>query len=73
MYEKIKDFQNSIIAVIILFAVICSAFITSDAIKKEGITVTGSAYKLVKSDTGLLRLDIKTKSVDKSTAYNLIQ
>lgn len=73
MYEKIKDFQISIVATIIALALIFSAVILSNTIKKETISVTGSAYKLVKSDIAVLKIAIKTKNYQKSVAYNTIK
>ena len=33
-------------------------------LSNTNITVTGSAYKIVKSDTGILRLEIKTRKTE---------
>ena len=73
MYEKIKDFQITIVALIVCTVLLLCAGITSEAIKKEGITVTGSAFKLVKSDTGILNIELKAKNSSKSKAYKTIK
>ena len=73
MYEKIKDFQITIVALIIVIAIISSTAIINTSISKESISVTGSAYKLVKSDTAVLRLDIKERNINKAEAYNALK
>lgn len=73
MYEKLKDFQLTIVAVIIGLALIICANYGADAIKKEGVGVTGSAFKVVKSDVAILNLDIKSQSISKAVAYNTIK
>ena len=73
MYEKLKDFQITIVAVIVGLALLICTGIIGNAITKEGITVTGSAYKIVKSDTGILRLEIKTRKTVKADGFALIK
>ena len=51
-YGKIAKFQIIISCAFIAFALIISSLIFSSKISKnENITVTGSAYKIVKSDS----------------------
>lgn len=73
MYNKIKDFQILIVAGIIAvtFLIITSILVT--AIKKETISVTGSAFKQVKSDVAVLKFSIKAKNFEKAKAYKLVK
>ena len=73
MYEKFKDFQIAILGVCISIGVIFAAFITTDNLSKDNITVTGSAYEIVKSDSGTLNFDINVKSQTKQEAYKIAQ
>ncbi|MDD3594672.1 MAG: SIMPL domain-containing protein [Candidatus Gastranaerophilales bacterium] len=73
MYEKLKDFQLTIVAIIIGIALIICSNYAADAIKREGVGVTGSAFKVVKSDVAILNLDIKAQNISKAAAYNKIR
>lgn len=73
MYEKLKDFQSVIVSILVCITIVLVAINTSDVIKKEEISVTGAAYKIVKSDIGILRIEIKASNSIKSNAYNIIQ
>jgi len=73
MYEKLKDFQMTIVAIIIGLALLSCATFIANSIKKEGITVTGSAYKIVKSDTGILRIEIKNRNKVKVDGFAIIK
>ncbi len=73
MFEKIEKFQIVISALIISLAFIVAAcFAASKLVRNDGITVTGSSYKVVKSDSGSLWFYINTTAPNKSEAYNKI-
>ncbi len=73
MYEKFKDFQLSILGVLIALALISVAFIVSDNLSKDNISVTGSSFEIVKSDTAAWTLRIETKAPTRIAAYKTIK
>ena len=53
--EKLEKFQVLVSCLIITLGVLLASFIFASKISKnENITVTGSAYKIVKSDSGVI-------------------
>ncbi len=73
MYEKLKDFQIIIVAILLGIILLVCTVLACNVIKKDGISVTGSAFKIVKSDTAILKLELKSRSASKSAAYNVIK
>ena len=68
--EKIAKFQTVISSGIITLALIVSSLIFSSKItKNENITVTGSAYKIVKSDSAKLSFSIRTRKITQKDAF----
>lgn len=68
--EKIAKFQIIISCAIIALALIVSSLIFSSKItKNENITVTGSAYKIVKSDSAKLSFSIRTRKMAQKDAF----
>ncbi|MBQ3101761.1 SIMPL domain-containing protein [bacterium] len=68
--EKIAKFQIIISCAIIALALIVSSLIFSSKItKNENITVTGSAYKIVKSDSAKLSFSIRTRKITQKDAF----
>ena len=72
MYQKLKDFQITIVALILSLAVIFVGLIAVNCIKKDVISVTGSAFKIVKSDTAILRIELRATKDLKSDAYKTV-
>ncbi len=73
MYERFKDFQLLLLGVILVIGIISGAKIVSDNLSQSGITVTGSAYETVKSDTANLNLEIIAQNPSKAAAYAQIK
>ncbi len=73
MYQKLKDFQFTIVALIVGVAVLLSTLFVVCALNKDGIAVTGSAFKVVKSDTAVLKMELRATNPSKSVAYNKIK
>lgn len=73
MYNTLKDFQLLLLGLIIVIGMLLGAKIVTNNIAQSGITVTGSAYEVVTSDSATLRLDLSTRSETKSGAYNLLK
>ncbi len=69
MYNKMKDFQLLLFGIVLVLGMLCSAKIIVDNLSQSGITVTGSAYEIVKSDSATLDLSINTRNADKAVAY----
>ncbi len=74
MYDKIKDFQLSILALILGLSVIVSACVITKNIGKDGISVTGTAYEVVKSDSASWKIEVSAQGKTNAQAYsNLIK
>ena len=73
MIEKLEKFQIVISALIISLAfMIATGFAASKLVRNDGITVTGSVYKIVKSDSGSLLFYINSSAPNKTEAYNKV-
>lgn len=73
MLEKIEKFQISILAIIIALGGIISAKIITSAMSHDGIAVTGSAFEIVKSDSGKINFDISAQAKTKAEAYKIVK
>lgn len=73
LFEKIEKLQILISAIVISFALLVSVtFAAAKFVRNEGIAVTGSAYKIVKSDSGSLTFYINCEAKSKSDAYDKV-
>jgi len=73
MLDNLAKFQILVVGIIVGFAVIISTKIVSSSLTKNEITVTGSAYEIIKSDKGSLEFDIHVKRPTKQEAYTVVQ
>lgn len=73
MFEKIEKFQLIWLAVILALGLIIAVKTVVCSISKDTITVTGSAYSIVKSDSASMEFEIQAKKPDKQSAYKLIK
>ena len=73
MLEKIEKLQIVTLGVLIGLALIISTKLVASTIEKNVITVTGSAYEIVKSDSGTLNFNIQVKRASKQEAYSAVQ
>lgn len=74
MLEKIEKFQIILSCSILGLALILTGMIFAFHLPKtDSITVTGSASKIVKSDSGKLGFEIQTKAPNQKDAYNIIK
>lgn len=71
MLEKFEKFQIVILALILALGLIIATRIVAGALPNDGITVTGSASKVVKSDNGMLTFNIVTKQKNKRLAFSV--
>ena len=73
MLERMEKFQITILAVIIALGGILSAKIVTSGLAHDGISVTGSAFEIVKSDSGKISFNLSTQAKTKAEAYQLMK
>ncbi|MCR5265427.1 MAG: SIMPL domain-containing protein [Cyanobacteria bacterium RUI128] len=73
MLEKIERFQILLLALVLALGLVIATTIVSGALPNEGISVTGSASKVVKSDKGSLYFNIITRQKTRKIAYDVIK
>lgn len=73
MFEKLEKLQIVTLAIILAFGLVAAAKVITGTFSKDTITVTGSAYQIVKSDSARLEFNITTKQKDRISAYNQAQ
>ena len=73
MFEKIERLQLVLLAIILAFGIFFATKYATNAVAKEDVTVTGSAYKIVKSDSGKLHFSIIVKAPTKALAYTKLK
>ncbi len=73
MFEKFEKLQLIWVAVILALGLVVAVNAGTGAMSKDKITVTGSAYQVVKSDSARLEFIINTRNSNKQLAYNAIK
>lgn len=73
MLERVEKLQIISLGLLIGLALVVSTKMVSSSISKNEITVTGSAYEIVKSDKGSLDCEIVVKRPTKKEAYAAVQ
>lgn len=73
MLERIEKLQVISLGLLIGLALVVSTKMVSSSISNNEISVTGSAYEIVKSDSGTLNFDIVVKKPTKQEAYTVVQ
>ncbi len=73
MLERIEKLQVISLGLLIGLALVVSTKMVSSSISKNEISVTGSAYEIVKSDKGTLNIDIEVKRATRQEAYKTAQ
>ena len=73
MFEKLERYQITLLALILAFGIFSATKYAANSLSREGISVTGSAYEIVKSDSGKLSFDINIQAKSKAEAYNLMK
>ena len=72
--EKLEKFQLLLACTIISTGILLSSFVFATKIdKNENITVTGSASKIVKSDSASLTFAIRTNAINQKEAFSNIK
>lgn len=73
MFEKLEKFQLVCLALILAFGLFFATKYATNSLSREGISVTGSAYEIVKSDSGKLTFDINIQAKTKGEAYSIMK
>ena len=72
MIEKLAKIQIILLGLILGLCLVIGANVISQNFTKNVITVTGSAYEIVQSDSASWKIQIKTKATTSVEAYNLL-
>ena len=72
-FEKLEKFQVITASLLIGLAIIISTKMVASNMSRNEITVTGSAYEIVTSDTGSLNFELNVKKATKQEAYAAAQ
>lgn len=73
MFEKFEKLQLVWLAIILALGLIFAVNAGTSALSKDKITVTGSAYKVVQSDSARLEFEIVSRKPNKQLAYNTVK
>lgn len=73
MLERIEKLQVISLGVLLALGLVVSTKMVSSSISNNVISVTGSAFEIVKSDSGSLSFDIVIKRPTKQMAYTDVQ
>lgn len=70
MLERIEKLQIAILGVLLAFGLIVAVKSGVSVIAKNSVTVTGSAYEIVQSDSGNVEISLNIRKSSKSEAYS---
>ena len=73
MLEKIEKLQVIISSVLFVCVLLIGVIVVASKLSQNVISVTGSAFEIVKSDSGSLEFEINIKRPTKQTAYQVLQ
>lgn len=73
MFDKLEKYQLVLLALILAFGLIFATKSAVNSLSREGISVTGSAYEIVKSDSGRLSFTVNTQALTKAEAYQILR
>lgn len=72
-FDYIKDFQIGLLGLFIAFAILIVSLIVSDNVSNKNITVTGSAFEIVKSDSASWVFKVEARANSKNQAYQIVK
>ena len=72
-FEKLEKFQLVLLSIILAFGLIFAVKCGTGALSNDKISVTGSSYKIVKSDSARMEFEITERSATKQSAYNAVK
>lgn len=70
MLERIEKLQIAILGLLLAFGLILAVKVGVSSVAKNSVTVTGSAYEIVKSDSGTLDVSLNVRRPTKAIAYS---
>ena len=73
MLERIEKLQVLTVGLLVVLGLLIGTKTVITAFSGNTISVTGSAYEIVKSDSGSLSFNINVKRTNKNEAYNALQ
>ncbi len=73
MFEKFEKLQLIWLAVILALGFVIAVKTGTGNMSKDKITVTGSAYQVVKSDSARLEFEINARKPNKQLAFNTVK
>lgn len=73
MFDKLEKYQLVLLALILALGLIFATKSAVNSLSREGISVTGSAYEIVKSDSGRLSFTVNTQALTKAEAYQILR
>lgn len=73
MLERIEKLQLLTVGLLVVIGILIGVKTVITAFSGNTISVTGSAYEIVKSDSGALSFNINVKRVNKNEAYNALK
>ena len=71
MLERIEKLQIAILGLLIALGLIIAVKSGVSPFKQNSVTVTGSAYEIVTSDSGTLEIELEVKAPTKAASYSL--
>lgn len=72
-FEKLEKFQLVLLSLILAFGLIIAVKSGANTLSNNNIIVTGSAYKIVKSDSARMEFEISERNATKQSAYNAVK
>lgn len=73
MLERIEKLQALTVGILVVLTILLCTKMVSSSFSGNVISVTGSAYEIVKSDSGSLSFNINAKRTTKAEAYSALQ
>lgn len=70
MLERIEKLQIAILGLLLAFGLIFAVKVGVSSVSKNSVTVTGSAYEIVQSDSGNLEISLNVRRSNKALAYS---
>ena len=73
MFEKLEKLQLIWLGIFLALGLILAVSLGTGNLSNDKISVTGSAFKIVKSDSARLEFEINMRKPDKQQAYNAVK
>lgn len=73
MMDFLKNFQIGLLGIFVAIAIIFASLLITDNVSNKNITVTGSAFETVTSDSATWTLKIQAKAPTRNGAYQIVK